>query len=592
MFAASQFAGYFASFAPIAASATEGWQSKWLTPIWFLGTGIGVGLVVLAVFIILTQILSNIPAWERLSRSTAGHVIAFLITCVLTGLAYFFVIQPIPLKADDEVGNERLMMTIATFLISAILGWAIVFCCSKQSSRTAWSTIREGAAGFIGLSGLIVVFIALLSTVVVEKPMAAFQSIPELFSTGVAKYTPVIEPTQGVSADAAPFVFVDIPVNANLVERIDVTSRQSVTLGDGESTEYFTRAPRRMERDETITWNRTQKMADCVIPLYDGGKLYVQNREIDPAQLEITVVTRPAVPEAATIFIAAVVVFLIGAAILLQQAVAPRASAIALATVKNELAQPLFLVLMLLGVLFVLLFEFLPFNTFGEDIKLLKECGITTIMLLAAFQGIWTASSSISEEIEGRTALTVLSKPILRRSFVIGKFLGVFWLLFLMFVVLGSIELGAVAYKPIYDARENSAAELDWQTCHREMISTIPGLAMGFMEALLLSAVSVALATRVPQLANLAICFAIYVVGNLTTALVGSTQEGFEIVRFVAQLVATIIPILEHFSLQAAIDAGNPITMSLLAGNLVYCLLYVLLSMFLALLLFEDRDLA
>ncbi len=177
-------------------------------------------------------------------------------------------------------------------------------------------------------------------------------------------------------------------------------------------------------------------------------------------------------------------------------------------------------------------------------------------MLLAAFQGVWSASSSISEEIEGRTALTVLSKPIQRRSFVIGKFLGIFWMLFLMFVVLGALELLAVAYKPIYDSREASTTDLIWQMCHDEMIAAVPGLAMAFMQTLVLSAISVALATRLPQLANLAVCFAIYVVGNLTTSLVSSTQEGFEIVRFVAELVATIIPILEHFSMQAAIDSA------------------------------------
>jgi ABC-type transport system involved in multi-copper enzyme maturation permease subunit len=277
---------------------------------------------------------------------------------------------------------------------------------------------------------------------------------------------------------------------------------------------------------------------------------------------------------------------------LLQQAVAPRVSAVSHATLKNELAQPLFLVLMLLGTFVILLFVFLPFNTFGEDIKLLKDCGITSIMLLAAFQGIWSASSSISEEIEGKTALTVLSKPIHRRSFIIGKFMGIFWVICLMFVVLGLIEMFAVAYKPLYEAREASQDDPVWQLCHLEMFSTVPGLAMALMQAVVLTAISVALATRLPQLANLAVCFAIYIVGNLTTSLVSSTQEGFEIVKFVAQLVATIIPILEHFSMQAAIDSGNSITFSLLSGSLIYCLLYVLLSMFLALLMFEDRDLA
>jgi ABC-type transport system involved in multi-copper enzyme maturation permease subunit len=213
-------------------------------------------------------------------------------------------------------------------------------------------------------------------------------------------------------------------------------------------------------------------------------------------------------------------------------------------------------------------------------------------MLLAAFQGVWSASSSVSDEIEGRTALTVLSKPIQRRSFVIGKFMGLFWILALMFIVLGTFELIAVSYKPLYDARESSTDMPQWQVCYTEILKTIPGLLMGFMQAVLLTAVSVALATRLPLLANLSICFAIYLIGNLSTSIVSSTVGTFPIVEFVAQLVATIIPILEHFQMQSAIDADKTISASLLSGNLIYCLLYVMLAMFLALILFEDRDLA
>jgi hypothetical protein len=120
----------------------------------------------------------------------------------------------------------------------------------------------------------------------------------------------------------------------------------------------------------------------------------------------------------------------------------------------------------------------------------------------------------------------------------------------------------------------------------------VPGLVLGLMQATLLSTFSVALATRLPQLANIAVCFGMYIVGHLATAIVSGANEGFPIVKFVAQLVATVTPILEHFSLQAAIDAGSPIPMSLLSGTLIYCVLYIMLSMFLALLLFEDRDLA
>jgi hypothetical protein len=115
---------------------------------------------------------------------------------------------------------------------------------------------------------------------------------------------------------------------------------------------------------------------------------------------------------------------------------------------------------------------------------------------------------------------------------------------------------------------------------------------MALMQATVLSAISIAVSTRMPQLANFAICFGIYLVGNLTPTLVGSSEQQFEIVRFVAQLIAVVIPMLDHYSMQAAIDANNAIPFSLLCGNLVYTGLYVALSMFIALLFFEDRDLA
>ncbi len=584
------------SFPLLPLGQANSWMTAWLTPIWFLGAGIAIGLAVLALLTLLFKALSNVPLWERLSHGPAGHAVAAVITAVLAAVIWF--LMP-PAFAGSAALNEPLLLGIALVLLCSIVGWGLVFCCSKQPAKYAFTALGEGVAGYLGITALVIVFVgaaawgvgAAMGTPIVADPVQTFSSIPLLFSTGESVQERVIPAAP--ASGASPFVPVDLPIDFELLDRLTVESDKSVILGDAANSAAFSRVPIRLGAGDSIAWNRrTQKIEELPVPYNEGTQLHVQNVEVYDAKLKFTLTTVPPVREAATLLITALAVVLTGLTWLLQQAVAPRASAVAHATLKNELAQPLFVVLMALGTVAIVLYTFLPFNTFGEDIKLLKDCGITTIMLLAAFQGIWSASSSISEEIEGKTALTVLSKPIQRRSFVIGKFLGIFWLLFLMFVVLGTLELGAVAYKPVYDAREVSKEAATWHECHMEMVRTIPGLVMAFMQSVVLTAISVALATRLPQLANLSICFAIYVIGNLTTSLVSTTQEGFEIVKFVASLVATIIPILEHFSLQAAIDADKPITMSLLSGNLVYCLLYVMLAMFLALLLFEDRDLA
>jgi ABC-type transport system involved in multi-copper enzyme maturation permease subunit len=240
----------------------------------------------------------------------------------------------------------------------------------------------------------------------------------------------------------------------------------------------------------------------------------------------------------------------------------------------------------------ILLFVFLPFHTFGEDIKLLKDCGITLILIVATFQAVWSASTSVNEEIEGRTALTLLSKPIHRRSFIIGKMLGIFWLLMFMFLVLGSWELLMVAYKPIYDARESSMDQPTWQSCHYEVMQTIPGLSMAFLQSIVIGTIAVALATRLPLIANFTVCFAIYLLGHLTPTIVASAEGGLPLVEFFSQLISAVVPNLNLFSMEAAIDSDVTVPWTVLASVLVYTLLYFLLSTLLGLLLFEDRDLA
>ena len=575
---------------PAVSANAEHWLVKWASPFFLVGAGILAGFILLGLFLVLVKILSRIEPWEKLSHSSVGHFVSAGLTALVAAIAISLI--RVYSFNGRESSVESWMIYMAVVLLSAILGWAVVFCAGRKSADTLFSTLSEGASLVLGVIVLAIMIVGLLAGLIFPSPQNALASIPRLFQTGTREYTFDIPALPAnVELDQAELTEVPLAIEYQLMTSMVIRSSTTVDLADAARSIDFFDPPRRLVANEELIWNRRDGRAPP-IPVTTERHLHVRNNEVVDGKLSIVVTTIPPVPEASTILISMAIVFLTGLAILLQQAVVPRASAVALATIKNEIAQPLFLVLTIIGSFLIVLFVFLSFYTFGEDIKLLKECGIVVIMLLAAFQGIWSASSSISEEIEGRTALTVLSKPIQRRSFVLGKFLGIFWVVALLFVILGAVELAAVAYKPIYEARENSLEMPSWQECHREMVATVPGLVLGLMQATILSTFSVALATRLPQLANIAVCFAIYVVGHLATAIVSGANEGFPIVKFVAQLVATVTPILEHFSLQAAIDAGSPIPMSLLSGTLIYCVLYMVLSMFLALLLFEDRDLA
>jgi ABC-type transport system involved in multi-copper enzyme maturation permease subunit len=223
---------------------------------------------------------------------------------------------------------------------------------------------------------------------------------------------------------------------------------------------------------------------------------------------------------------------------------------------------------------------------------MLKDSGLTLIRVLCIMLAVWGASTTLSDEIDGKTALTVLSKPVRRRSFVIGKFFGIGWTTALMFIILGSVLLAVVSYKMIYDARETSQELPTWQACYLEMASTIPGLTLAFMETMILAALSVAISTRLPMFANFMICLTVYVLGHMIPLISQATEGQFEFVKFVGRFFAAVFPNLEAFDLQTALAGGLAVPNEYLGMSLVYCLLFSVVAMLLALILFEDRDLA
>jgi len=285
------------------------------------------------------------------------------------------------------------------------------------------------------------------------------------------------------------------------------------------------------------------------------------------------------------------VLLLAGLAKLLQM-VAPRVIAIARTTAKECLSQPLIHVLLAAGAFFLFLFVFLPYNTLGEDIKVFKDQGLTTIMILGIILALWTASTSVADEIEGRTALTLLSKPVGRREFILGKFLGIIAPVAILFIVLGALFLAGVSYKLVYDARETSQPVPAYLECLDAMTQVIPGLILAFMETIVFVAISVAVSTRLPLLPNLVICSSIYVLGHLVPSLINSSAGQLPLVGFVARLLAVVLPTLDHFNIYSAIATGREVPLMYLVTAGAYCLLYSAVAMLVALLAFENRDLA
>jgi ABC-type transport system involved in multi-copper enzyme maturation permease subunit len=265
---------------------------------------------------------------------------------------------------------------------------------------------------------------------------------------------------------------------------------------------------------------------------------------------------------------------------------------IAATTAKEAIRQPIFLILVLVGSILMLLYPYIPYFTFGEDIKMVKDQGLATILLLGLFLALITSSSTIAEDIEHRTAITLLSKPINRRQFIVGKFLGIIAAVALLFAILGVLFCVMVYYKVRYDARETAHEMPTRAEQWAAVVLILPGLVLTYFQVVVLSSLSVAISTRLPLLVNVVVCMAVYFLGHLAPIIVQASQGSFELVRFMAQMIELALPALEFFNVASAVATDSVIPLSYVLWNLLYCVLYTSVAILLAFVLFEDRDLA
>jgi ABC-2 type transport system permease protein len=94
-------------------------------------------------------------------------------------------------------------------------------------------------------------------------------------------------------------------------------------------------------------------------------------------------------------------------------------------TYLESIRQPIFTVLTLLVILFMVLGLMISAYTMDDDNKLMTDMGLGFLFFFGFLLAIFTAAGVFNQEIENKTVLTVISKPVSRPSFVVGKFLGV-----------------------------------------------------------------------------------------------------------------------------------------------------------------------
>jgi len=346
----------------------------------------------------------------------------------------------------------------------------------------------------------------------------------------------------------------------------------------------------RIKPDEPWQWTRDGRSENPFTHGVNHVEVRVAGEEAAHLQMELRLAVE--YPEAVLMLQTAGGILALVALYIAVWYLLPKVAAIAAAACKEGMSQPLFYLVLGIGLFCLMVFVIVPYNTFGEDIKIYKMSGVVLIITLSMAVALWNSSVSIADEIEGRTAVTVLSKPVARWQFILGKFIGVAGPVILLFLMLGTFFLLANSFKTVYDARESAKEAPVWRDCYREMVTVMPGLFLGFLATMIMSAISVALSTRLPMLPNLIVCSSVYVIGYLVPQIVKGRAGRSELVNFIGQLMPAAFPVLDHFNVDAAIMRGTDVPLDYLFTSTCYAAVFCVGAMLIGLILFEDRDVA
>jgi ABC-type transport system involved in multi-copper enzyme maturation permease subunit len=230
-------------------------------------------------------------------------------------------------------------------------------------------------------------------------------------------------------------------------------------------------------------------------------------------------------------------------------------------TFREAVVQPIYTLLLVLGAAVLIVFGLLPFFTLGEDTTMFKSVGLDVILLFVLIATLFATSKSIFEEIEDRTMLTLMSKPLFKWEVLVGKYLGIILAALLAVVVLGVIlALGTWYRIPNDYLIRNTLDDRDIQRLLNlrlmHITSLAPSLLAIWLEICTLAAVGVAISTRVSLVVNLPVVILVYLAGNLTRFLypiVGKSAplgDRSWLVKGPAYLVSIILPYLEAFDLR------------------------------------------
>jgi ABC-type transport system involved in multi-copper enzyme maturation permease subunit len=273
--------------------------------------------------------------------------------------------------------------------------------------------------------------------------------------------------------------------------------------------------------------------------------------------------------------------------------------AVARATWTGVVNRPLYYVTLLVFGAMISLSPLVTLFQFTKEAQLIREMAVATMTLWGLLLVTVLAGNLVTNELEDRTALLLLSKPLRRSSFLLGKLFGMVWaqamgvaFLSMVFFLTLWIHQGMDHAERYSTLETGDAWSFLWER-HLSRTSAFVAQAgiLCVYQLGILSALCLCMAAFFPVIVTISATALLFILGNVSTHFVANLQSSSPgIVSGSAKFLSYLLPNLGYFNLQVHFGEGSPVSLNylLLAGG--YTIIYVGAVIWFASLIFETRE--
>jgi Cu-processing system permease protein len=193
----------------------------------------------------------------------------------------------------------------------------------------------------------------------------------------------------------------------------------------------------------------------------------------------------------------------------------------------------------------------------GQELRVVQNFGLTAMLAFLLVITIFVGTQLVWREIERKTIYLVLSKPITREVFYLGKFVGLAMTIAVVTAIMGAVFLALVAF---------SGGQIG--SIH------IAAIILMMLEAWLLIALGMLFSSFTLPLTGAVYTFSLALIGHASTSLLILSTQAKAPINYILQTVYYLFPNLEKFNLRNEVVFAAAIDGQFIGFSLLYFAAY------------------